>query len=150
MNRCIFLGNLTRDPELRVTPTGKGVAEFAIAVNRRISADKEEVLFLDCVAWEKRADAIAKYFTKGKPILVEGTLRQERWEDKNTQEKRSRLRLIVDAFYFVGGKSDSAPRTEDSPAGYGSPTADRPPSTVDRPSLPPGVPAPKLDEDVPF
>lgn len=146
MNRCIFLGNLTRDPELRVTPTGKGVAEFAIAVNRRISADKEEVLFLDCVAWEKRADAIAKYFTKGKPILVEGSLRQERWEDKNTQEKRSRLRLIVDAFHFVGGR-----KSEDGASSSVPPERDF--GATSPAALPPGVPAPKLpevDDDVPF
>lgn len=140
MNRCIFLGNLTRDPELRATPTGKAVVQFALAINRKSSADREEVLFVECEAWEKRAEAIAKYFAKGRQILVEGHLRQENWEDKQTGQKRSRVKLVVEAFHFTGRKDDApAPRATDDPAApYGA--------------LPPGVPEPKFtnDEDVPF
>lgn len=139
MNKTILLGNLTRDPELRTTPTGKAVAQFAVAVNRRASSDREETLFMDCEAWEKRGEAIAKFFTKGRQILVEGHLRLEQWEDKNGGGKRSRVKLVVENFHFTGRKEDAERRTED---------AGQPPVAG---GLPPGVPAPRInDDDVPF
>ena len=102
-------GNLTRDPETRTTTGGLTVANFAVAVNRARTKDGErveEVTFIDCEAWRKTAEAIAKYMTKGKPIMVRGRLRQDMWEDKNTGARRSKLIAVVDGFDFVGKKDD--------------------------------------------
>ena len=102
-------GNLTRDPETRTTTGGLAVANFAVAVNRVRTKDGErveEVTFIDCEAWGKTAEAISKYMTKGKPIMVRGRLRQDAWEDKNTGARRSKLIAVVDGFDFVGKKDD--------------------------------------------
>lgn len=114
-NRTILAGNTTRDPELRVTPKGTAICQFSLAVNRQWKNEagekQEEVSFIDCEAWGKTGETIAKYFTKGKPIMVEGRLKQDTWEDKNTKEKRSKLKVVVDQFMFVG-KPDGAPQQQ--------------------------------------
>ena len=105
-SKAIILGNLTRDPELRVTPSGTAVANFTIAVNRKFKAgaeDKEEVAFLDCKAFTKTAENIAKFFTKGKPIFVDARIGQDKWTDKNTQQERTKIVFIVENFQFAGG-----------------------------------------------
>jgi single-strand DNA-binding protein len=122
-NHVVLVGNLTRDPELKFLPSGTALCEFAIAVNRRwtdakTSEKKEEVSFFDCVVWAKGAEIFAKYMTKGKPCLIDGELRQERWEDKDGG-KRSRVKINVQNFQFLGGKRD-----EDGPPSAGAPPAD--------------------------
>ena len=110
-NRVILCGNLTRDPELKYLPSGTSVCEFAIAVNKKWTGKdgekKEEVSFFDCVVWDKRGETFAKYMTKGRPVLIEGELRQERWTDKEDQ-KRSRIRITVSQFTFLGSKDDAS------------------------------------------
>lgn len=110
-NKVIMMGNLTRDPELKYLPSGMAVCELAIAVNRswtpKGGEKKEEVSFFDCVAWGKTGEVIAEHMKKGRPILFEGSLRQERWETA-TGEKRSRVKINIDRFSFVGGKRDDA------------------------------------------
>lgn len=121
-NRVILLGNMTRDPEIRhAGPSGTAVANFGVAVNRRWKDDsgnqQEETTFVDCAAWGKRGEAIGQYFKKGNPILLEGELREDRWDDKDTGKKRSKLVLNVTQFTFVGGKRDAdspSPKTEHS------------------------------------
>lgn len=119
-SQAVIVGNLTRDPELRYTPGGAAVCEFTLAVNRRWTKDgekKEEVSFLDCVAWQKAAETIAEYMKKGRPMLVSGDIRQERWTDKSEQ-KRSRVKIHVNQFQFLG---DSGKREEAAaPAETGS------------------------------
>jgi single-strand DNA-binding protein len=114
-NRVILAGNLTRDPELRYLNSGSGVCEFAIAINRKWKdkdgSAKEEVSFFDCVAWAKTGEVIAEYFKKGRPILIEGRLQQDRWEDKATGQNRSRVRIVVDRFEFLGSKQGEASET---------------------------------------
>jgi single-strand DNA-binding protein len=108
-NRVIILGNLTRDPELRYTPKGSAVAKIGLAVNRKYKVgeeSKEEVTFIDCEAWAKAAETIAQYCKKGSSLLVEGRLRTEEWEDKNTHQKRSKLGVVIENFQFVGGKAE--------------------------------------------
>src|SRR4029077_13717398 len=106
-NKVILMGNLTRDPEMRVTPTGLAICKFTVAVNRKFKMqsgeEREEVAFIDVDTFGKQAETISKYFTKGKPILVEGRLKQDKWEDKNTKEKRSKLMVVMETFGFVGG-----------------------------------------------
>lgn len=105
-----ILGNLTRDPELRVLNTGKAVCQFGVAINRKFKGKdgeaREEVSFIDCTAWEKTAELIQKYYTKGKPILLNGTIKQENWEDKTSGQKRSKLTITVSDIVFLPRNSD--------------------------------------------
>ncbi|MEC4682940.1 MAG: single-stranded DNA-binding protein [Nitrospirota bacterium] len=111
-NRVVIMGNLTRDPELRVTAGGMNVGSFSLAVNDRLKDDKESVSYIDCVAFGKQADFAHEYLAKGMPILVEGRLRQNRWEQEG--QKRSKIQVIIDSLTFVGPKKngeDTAPET---------------------------------------
>lgn len=112
MNKVILLGNITRDPETRAFASGS-VTKFGIAVNRRwkdaAGEAKEEVTFVDLTAWGKTGENIAKFFRKGSRIVVEGRLNMEQWDDKDTGQKRSKLVVVVNEFYFVDRKSDDAP-----------------------------------------
>jgi len=104
-NKVILMGNLTRDPELRVTPKGTAVCQIGLAVNSQYKDkdgnSREEVTFVDIDCFGRQAELIAKYMTKGRPILVEGRLKLDNWETKEG-EKRSKLKVILDNFQFVG------------------------------------------------
>lgn len=159
-DKTILVGNLVRDPELRVTPKGTPICQFGIAINHTFVLEsgekREEVVFLDCECWGKRGETIAKYFTKGKPILVEGRHKLDQWEDKETKQKRSRIKIVVEQFRFVdsakgdggderdGGDHRGAPARSSggSNAGRGSPERHSPP--------PRSSAQENLDEDVPF
>lgn len=105
-SKVIIVGNITRDPELRTTPSGTQVCGFSVAVNRNYKDNsgeqKENVSFFDCSAWGKSGEIIAQYAKKGSGILVSGRLEQRSWEDKEGQ-KRSRVEIVVEDFNFVGG-----------------------------------------------
>ena len=107
-SKAIIVGNLTRDPELRTTPSGTQVCGFTVAVNRNYKdgsgGNKEQVSFLDCSAWGRSGEIIAQYAKKGSGILVSGRLEQRSWEDKEGQ-KRSRVEIVVEDFNFVGGNA---------------------------------------------
>lgn len=107
MNLVIIKGNLTRDPELRYTPNGTAIATIGVAVNESWTNDQgekqERVHFFDVDAWGKRAEVIAQYFHKGKPILVQGKLKQESWTDKESGQKRYKIKITMDSFEFCGG-----------------------------------------------
>jgi len=109
-NKVILIGNLTRDPELKATPKGNPVCQFGLAVNRK-SKVGDEVTFVDIEAWGNTAENIAKFFIKGKPILIEGRLKLEQWEDKTSGQKRSKLKVVADNFSFIAGGKD-APQDE--------------------------------------
>ena len=112
-NKVILMGNLTRDPALRTLPQSETqVCDFALAVNRRwkdaAGADREEVLFIDCAAFGKTAQAIGQNLTKGRPLHIEGRLKLEQWEQEG--QRRSKIRVIVEQFRFVDRKpSEAAP-----------------------------------------
>ncbi len=105
-NKVLLMGNLTRDVALKHTSGNQAVADIAIAVNRKFKTkdgqEREEVTFVDCECWGPRAEVIAKYFSKGKPIFIEGRLKLDSWEDKDGQ-KRSKMRVMIEDFQFVGG-----------------------------------------------
>jgi len=110
-NKVILMGNLTRDPEMRFLPSNTPVAQIGIAVNERWKNKQtdqweERVNFIDCEAFARTAEVINQYFQKGKPILIEGKLRMDQWEDKQTGQKRSKLKVVIDSFEFVGGRDD--------------------------------------------
>jgi len=148
-NKVILAGNLTRDPELRYTPKGTAVAKFGMAINRTWKSEtgeaKEEVTFVDVEAWERQAEVIAQYFKKGRPILVEGRLKLDQWEDKNTHQKQSKLRVRLESFSFIDSKPGD---TSGAPAAARPATAPAAPADASAPAEP-GAPEPEQD-DVPF
>jgi single-strand DNA-binding protein len=107
-NRVLLMGNLTRDPQLKFLPSQTQVVEFGLAMNRRFKTatgeDREEVCFVDCSAFGRTAEVINQYFTKGKPIFIEGRLKLDQWEDKQGGGKRSKLSVVIENFQFVGGR----------------------------------------------
>lgn len=106
-NKVIIAGNLTRDPELRYTPKGTAIARLSMALNRKWKNDsgemQEEVTFVDVDAFGRQAEVIAQYMKKGRPLLVEGRLRLDQWEDKQSGARRSQLRVVLDSFSFIDG-----------------------------------------------
>ena len=147
-NKVILIGNLTRDPELRYTPKGTPIAKIGLAVNRTWRTEtgetKEEVTFVDIDAFGKQAETLGQYMKKGRPIMVEGRLKLDTWEDKQTNQKRSRLGVTMESFQFldfnkpVEGAPSGAPRTR--PAQAAGPEADGSPPDA----------TPPEEDDVPF
>ena len=107
LNRVMLMGNLTRDPELRYTPNNTAVCQFTIATSHRWKdangEQKEDVTFVDCEAWERRAEVINQYLRKGRPFFVEGRLKLDKWQDKEGNN-RSKLKVVVEAFEFIDSK----------------------------------------------
>jgi len=128
-NQVILLGNLTRDPEVRHTPKGTACAEIGLAVNRRFTSGdqvRDEVTFVDITAWGRQAEVIGQYCKKGHPLFVQGRLQLDQWDDKQTGQKRSKMRVVLEQFQFIatgdrtdnaGGQRGSAPPPE-PPAGH--------------------------------
>lgn len=111
LNRVLLIGNLTRDPEVRYTPKGTAVADIGIAVNRVYSGDdgekKEEVTFVDVTLWGRQAEVAQEYLKKGRQVFVEGRLQLDTWDDKQTGQKRSRLRVVAENMQMLGSRGDS-------------------------------------------
>ena len=109
-NKVILLGNLTRDPETRVTASGITICKLGLAVSRvystREGERREETTFVDIDAFGKQAEVITKYMRKGRPLMVEGRLKLDQWES-NDGQKRSKLGVILENFQFVGGRDDN-------------------------------------------
>ena len=144
-NKVILMGNLTRDPELRYTPKGTAVAKLGLAVNRvwktETGETKEEVLFIDVDAFNRQAETIGQYLKKGSPILVEGRLRLDTWDDKQTNQKRSKIFVVAETVKFLGS---GQPREGGPPEN----ARNRPPAT---PASPASEPAEEpTSDDVPF
>lgn len=143
INTVILSGNLSKDPELRYTPKGSAICGFSVATNREWKTEsgekREEVSFIDCVCFGASGENVSKFFAKGRPILVEGRLKQETWDDKQTGAKRYAVKVVVDRWHFIGGKKDDVAQ---------------PKAKISREDLPPGTkPAatdPPEGDDVPF
>ena len=154
-NKVILLGNLTRDPELRYTPKGQAVAKIGLAVNRSYKTEtgetREEVTFIDIDAWGKQAELIGQYLRKGSPLFLEGRLKLDQWDDKNTGQKVSKLRVVMETFQFVGGNRGEG-GAPGAPAGGPPQGHSAPPPRPSRPApseAPADGPAGDVD-DVPF
>jgi len=132
-NKVILLGNLVRDPEMRVTPKGTPVCQFGLAVNHKYKTDsgemREEVTFVDFEAWGKQAETIAKYCTKGKPLFTEGRLKLDQWDDKASGQKRSKLKVVLENFQFIGGKEQDTDAPPAPSRGQPANPLSRPPPT---------------------
>jgi single-strand DNA-binding protein len=122
-NRIVLVGNLTRDPQLKYLPSQMAVVEFGLAVNHkyrtRDGQDREEVLFIDCSCFGKGAEIINQYCQKGRPLLVEGRLKYDTWEDKQGGGKRSKHSVVVENFQLLGGRDGGG-----GGGGGGGPPAD--------------------------
>jgi single-strand DNA-binding protein len=152
-NKVILAGNLTRDPELRYTPKGTAVAKIGLAVNRTWKTEtgetREEVTFVDVDAFGRQAEVIAQYLKKGRPVLIEGRLRLDQWDDKQTGQKRSKLGVVLEGFSFLDsnrGEGGGAP---------GGPTAGRSaaataPAAGSAPEAAEAEVPPHEEDDVPF
>ena len=151
-NKVILAGNLTRDPELRYTPQGTAIAKIGLAINRRYTGQdgqtKDVTTFVDIDAFGKQAEVIGQYLKKGRPVLIEGRLKLDQWDDKTTGQKRSRLGVILESFQFIDSKAGGA----EGASAPSSPAPTRPA----RPAAQPASPAtesdvpPIEDDDVPF
>ncbi len=108
LNKVFLIGNLTRDPELRVTPKGTAICQFGLAVNRQFKdesgATRDETTFIDIEAWGKQGELVSKYLTKGSPAMVEGRLKLDQWEDKTSGQKRSKLKVVLDNVQFLSSR----------------------------------------------
>lgn len=140
-NKVVLVGNLTRDPELKYTPKGTAVAKIGVAVNRVWTSEagekKEEVTFVDVDVFGRTAENVGQYMKKGRPILIEGRLKLDQWDDKQTGQKKSKLGVVAEMVQFLGGqdgkeKSGAPPRartaqatpTSEPLAGDGPPESD--------------------------
>lgn len=110
-NKVILMGNLTRDPQVRYTPRGSAVAEIGLAVNRtwfdkQTNSRREEVTFIDVTLWGRDAEVAGEYLSKGRPVLIEGRLQLDSWDDKETGQKRSKLRVVGESMTMLGSRGD--------------------------------------------
>ncbi|MBE7494322.1 MAG: single-stranded DNA-binding protein [Verrucomicrobiaceae bacterium] len=105
LNKVMLIGNLTRDPEVRYTPKGSAVCDIGLAMNRVYSSESgekiEEVTFVDITLWGKTAELAGKYLHKGRPVFIEGRLQMDSWEDKQTGQKRQRLKVVGETMQFL-------------------------------------------------
>ncbi len=111
-NKVILVGNLTRDPQVRYTPGGSAVAEIGLAVNRswfdkNSNSRKEETTFVDVTLWGRTAEVASEYLTKGRSVLVEGRLQLDQWDDKESGQKRSKLKVVGENMTMLGGRGES-------------------------------------------
>ena len=108
-NKVLLVGNLTRDPELKHTPSNQAVAQIGLAVNRQFNTKdgekREETTFVDCEAWGRTAEVMSQYLAKGRPVLVEGRLKLDQWQDKDGNN-RSKLKVVIENFQFLGGRGE--------------------------------------------
>ncbi len=119
LNKVFLMGNLTADPELRYTPSGASVCTLRMAVNRRYTTrqgeNRDETLFIDVTVWGKQAEACSQYLSKGRPLFVEGRLRQDTWTGDDGQ-KRSKIKAVAERVQFLGPPPDSAGARPSKPA----------------------------------
>jgi single-strand DNA-binding protein len=150
-NKVILMGNLTRDPELRYTPKGTAIAKIGLAVNRvwtnEAGEKKEEVTFVDVDIFGRTAENVGQYMRKGRPILIEGRLKLDQWDDKQTGQKKSKLGVVAETVQFLGSANGGGGEG-------GAPAAARPARPSPGPSAPPTEPpdsdGPPESDDVPF
>jgi single-strand DNA-binding protein len=150
LNRVLLIGNLTRDPDVRYTPKGTAVADIGLAVNRVFTGEdgekREEVTYVDVVLWSRLAEIAEQYLKKGRPVFIEGRLQLDSWDDKQTGQKRSRLRVVAENLQLLGS------RGEGEAGGTGGAPAPR--RSAPAPAPKPNPPRdPDLDtepDDIPF
>jgi single-strand DNA-binding protein len=147
-NKVILLGNLTRDPEVRYTPKGTAVTELGMAVNRVYTAEngekREETTFVDITLWGRTAEIAGEYLKKGRPVFIEGRLQLDTWDDKQSGQKRSKLKVVGEGLQLIGSR----------PGGGGTGGGDEQSSSTpssSKPAPPPkAAPSEPDDDEIPF
>jgi single-strand DNA-binding protein len=147
-NKVILLGNLTRDPEVRYTPKGTAVTELGMAVNRVYTAEngekREETTFVDVTLWGRTAEIAGEYLKKGRPVLIEGRLQLDTWDDKQSGQKRSKLKVVGEGLQLIGSRPGGGS------AGGGDEEGSSAPSSS-KPAPPPkAAPSEPDDDEIPF
>lgn len=145
LNKVLLLGNVTRDPEVRYTPKGSAVCDLGLAVNRNYTLDngekREEVTFVDVVLWARLAEIAGEYLKKGRPVFIEGRLQMDSWDDKQTGQKRTKLRVVGETMQLLGSR----------PSGGGdAQEAERPPRAAGKPAAAAPAQAAPDDDEIPF
>lgn len=111
LNKVMLIGNLTRDPEIKYTPKGSAIAELGLAINRYYTTEsgekKEETTFVDVTLWGRQAEIAKEYLGKGKPVYIEGRLQLDTWDDKQTGQKRSKLRVTGEQMQLLGARGEA-------------------------------------------
>ena len=147
-NKVILLGNLTRDPEVRYTPKGTAVTELGMAVNRVYTAEngekREETTFVDVTLWGRTAEIAGEYLKKGRPVFIEGRLQLDTWDDKQSGQKRSKLKVVGEGLQLLGSRPGGG-------GGGGGDEESSGSSRASRPAPPPkAAPAGADDDEIPF
>ncbi len=147
-NKVILLGNLTRDPEVRYTPKGTAVTELGMAVNRVYTAEngekREETTFVDITLWGRTAEIAGEYLKKGRPVFIEGRLQLDTWDDKQSGQKRSKLKVVGEGLQLIGSRPGGAGGGGGEDEGSSAPRSSK--------STPPPKAAPSApdDDEIPF
>lgn len=163
-NKVILMGNLTRDPEVRYTPSGTAVTDIGLAINRvwfnkQTNSKQEETTFVDVTLWGRQAEVAGEYLSKGRAVLIEGRLQLDQWDDKETGQRRNKLRVVGENMTMVGGRTEGGPPQRSGgypPQQSGGGHAPSPPGdSYDANSFydsPPdsGPPSQSPDDEVPF
>jgi single-strand DNA-binding protein len=143
-NKVILLGNLTRDPEVRYTPKGTAVTELGMAVNRVYTAEsgekREETTFVDVTLWGRTAEIAGEYLKKGRPVFIEGRLQLDTWDDKQSGQKRSKLKVVGEGLQLIGSR----------PSGGGGGDEEAPARTNKSVAPPKAATAGPDDDEIPF
>jgi len=153
LNKVMLIGNLTRDPEVKYTPKGTAVTDIGLAINRVYNTDggekREETTFIDVTLWGRTAEVVNQYCKKGSPLFVEGRLQLDTWEDKQSGQKRSKLRVVGEGIQLLGAKGSGGGGSHSShPGGDDEPPARQSSSRPTPPRQEPSAPA--EDDDIPF
>lgn len=150
LNKVLIIGNLTRDPEVKYTPKGTAICDIGLAVNRNYTTDsgekREEVTFIDVTLWGRVAEVCSEYCKKGAPLFVEGRLNLETWDDKQTGQKRSKLKVVGENIQLLGSKGEAKSDTPQRPQTQSQ--GRRPSAPPPRPPVDPDLDAP--EDDIPF
>ncbi|MEM1084345.1 MAG: single-stranded DNA-binding protein [Verrucomicrobiota bacterium] len=159
LNKVMLIGNLTRDPELRYTPKGTAVADIGLAINRVWRDDQsqkhEDTTFVDVTLWGRQAELAQQYLGKGRGVYVEGRLQLDTWDDKETGQKRSKLKVVGENLQFLpDGKGSSGPRPSGGGGGGGGNAAPAKPQQSSGPAQGGSAAAPSdfdgEEDDIPF
>lgn len=156
LNKVMLIGNLTADPEPRTTPRGTALTELRIAVNRVAPGPnegerREETTFLDVTCWGRTGEIAAQYLSKGRPVFIEGRLQMDTWEDRQTGQKRSRIRIVAENLQLLsGGRNEGGAPSPASGSSYGGYHQQNQPQQQPAASSTPAPMPMEEDDDIPF
>jgi single-strand DNA-binding protein len=157
VNKVILVGNLGKDPEVRYTSGGQAVANLRIATSRswtdkQSGQRKEETEWHDVEVWGKQAEQCGEYLAKGRQVYVEGRLKTDKWQDKQTNQERSKVKVVADTVRFLGGRGAGGPGGPGGGGGRGHGGPDEPPGGFEEPDAggPPGGGGGGGPDDIPF